>query len=123
MSGATSALFEELGRRGPEPLMEKVSGTVRFDLVRGKRTEHWLVSSQKGEITVSRKNAAADCVVRADSAVFERVATGELNATALVLRGAIGIEGDLQLLLLFQRLFPGPSDARRPSATAGGGRG
>jgi putative sterol carrier protein len=36
------------------------------------------------------------------------MAAGKVNAFAAVLRGAIKIEGDPRLLVLFQRLFPGP---------------
>jgi hypothetical protein len=44
--------FDELGRRGREPLLRKVSGRVRFDLVDGAHTEQWLVAVDKGELTV-----------------------------------------------------------------------
>jgi putative sterol carrier protein len=87
----------------------------------GKRTERWLLTIDKGEVAVSRKNAAADSVVRADKALFERAVAGERNFFAAVLRGEVAIEGDAKLLVLLQRLFPRPSGRRRrrrPSATA-----
>jgi putative sterol carrier protein len=40
--------------------------------------------------------------------VFDRVASGEMNALVAFLRGALELEGDRWLLLPFQRLFPGP---------------
>ena len=40
MTDATTEFFDDLGRRGHEPLLERVSGTLRFDLVRGERTDH-----------------------------------------------------------------------------------
>ena len=43
--------------------------------------------------------------MRADKAVFDRVASGEQNGMAAFLRGAIEVEGDQALLLPFQRLF------------------
>jgi hypothetical protein len=33
MIDATAALFDELARRGDEPLLRKATGTVRFDVV------------------------------------------------------------------------------------------
>jgi hypothetical protein len=42
---------------------------------------------------------------------------------AAVLRGLIAIEGDIELLMLFQRLFPGPPGRRTPVPTAGAGKG
>jgi putative sterol carrier protein len=112
--------FDGLGGRGHEPLVGKATGTARFDVVDGKRTERWLVTIVKGDIRVSRRNAAADCVVRADKASFDRAVVGELNFLAAVLRGEVVVEGDPKLLVLLQRLFPRPSDRRRrrPSSSA-----
>jgi hypothetical protein len=48
--------------------------------------------------------------------------TGRMNAMAATLRGVLDPEGDLGLVLLFQRLFPGPPGSRRKrpaKATAG----
>ena len=109
----TGALFEELGRRGHEPLLEKISGTIRFEIVDGKQTERWLVSIDKGDVSVSRKNVRADCTLRADKVVFDRVASGQMNAMAATLRGDIALEGDSELLVPFQRLLPGPPRRRR----------
>ena len=67
---------------------------MRFDLEDGKETERWLVAVVKGDVAVSRKNAAADCVVRADKALFDGIASGEANAMAALLRGAMSVEGD-----------------------------
>jgi putative sterol carrier protein len=120
MADATAEFFGELGGRGHEPLLKRASGTLRFDLRDGKRVDRWLVAVEKGDVTVTRRNVGADCVVSADRALFDGFASGKTNATAALLRGAVGVEGDLQLLVLFQRLFPGPPRARkrrRSSAT------
>ena len=58
---------------------------------------------------LDRRNARADCVLRTDKALFDGIARGEVNAMAAILRGELAFEGDVQLLVLFQRLFPGPS--------------
>jgi predicted lipid carrier protein YhbT len=108
MSETTTEFFAELERRGHEPLLEKVKGTIRFDVVEGKRTLRWLVSIDRGDVQVSRRNAAADVVVRSDGSLFDQVVTGRTNATAAVLRGTIRVDGEVEPLILFQRLFPGP---------------
>jgi len=108
MADATETFFAELGERGHEPLLEKAKGTIRFELRRGKRTDRWFVAIDKGDVRVSRKNAAADGTVRATKELFDGLARGEVNAMAAVLRGALEFEGDPELLVLFQRLFPGP---------------
>ena len=113
MADSTAQFFDELGRRGHEPLLEKTSGTIRVDLKDGKKTERWLVAITKGDLSVSRQSAAAECVISADRALFDGIASGKKNAVAAMLRGAIAVEGDIPLLVSFQRLLPGPSRARR----------
>jgi putative sterol carrier protein len=112
MSDATTEFFTELGTRKHEQLLNKVTGTFRFDLVHEKKTTRWLVAVKRGDVAVSRGNGEADIVVRAEKALFDRVAEGELNAMAAVLRGDVALEGDSRLLVSFQRLFPGPAASR-----------
>ena len=106
MTNTTTRFFEGLEARGHEPRLEKVKASLRFDLTNGKQTNRWYVAIDKGDIVVSHKNAKADCVLRADSSVFDGIASGEVNAVAAVLRGAIAIEGDPELIILLRRLVP-----------------
>jgi putative sterol carrier protein len=115
----TAEFFDELAQRGHEPLLRKASGSVRFDIADGKKIDRRFVVIDKGTITVSRRNTAADGVLRADRAFFDRIATGRVNAVAAVLRGELVIEGDWRLLVLVQRLFPGPPRSRGRRAAAG----
>ena len=109
MADVTTDFFQALVSGGPHPELEDATGTLRFDLRdAGERSACWLVALDSGKVTVSPRNAKADCIVRADRAVFDRVASGEQNAMAAFLRGAIEFEGDGGLLLSFQRLFPAP---------------
>jgi putative sterol carrier protein len=111
MRDATAGFFDELEARGHEPMLEKATGTLRFDLTDGKRTTRWLVAIDKGAVSVSHRNAKADCVVRAEKKLFDNLARGKQNAMAALLRGAVELRGDPTLLLPFQRLFPGPKRA------------
>jgi ubiquinone biosynthesis protein UbiJ len=117
---AIPTFFAELGQRGHEPLLEKISGTLRFDLRSRQTVGHWLVTIVRGEIAIAEQEGSADCVVQIDRALFERVATGAENAVAALLRGEIGVEGDIELLMLFDRLFPGPPGAQRLAAPKSG---
>jgi putative sterol carrier protein len=119
MADTTAEFFDELAGRGHEPLLAKATGTLRFDLVHGKRIERWRVAIEKGDVTVTRKNAAADCVVRADKSVFDSLARGELQTLSAFLRGLMAFEGDSELLVLFQRVFPGPPSSRGKRHVAG----
>jgi putative sterol carrier protein len=122
MIDATGEFFHALVERRHEPLLEKATGTVRFDLKDGRKTDRWLVTVVKGDLTISRQNLRADCVVTADKSLFDGIASGKTNAMAALLRGAMGVEGDVQLLVLFQRLLPGPSRSRKPRPTAASAR-
>jgi putative sterol carrier protein len=123
MSDATTEFMNELGRRGRDPLLQKVNETVRFDLSSGKKIDRWLVRIANGDITVSHKGGAADTVISADRKLFDRLAHGEANPVASVLRGDLGWEGAWKSLVAFQRLFPGPPTAAhgQPSASSGKG--
>jgi putative sterol carrier protein len=122
MTDATAEFFDALAERQHEPLLEKATGTVRFDLKDGRKMDRWLVTVVKGDLKVSRQNLRADCVVTADKSLFDGIASGKTNAMAALLRGAMSVEGDVQLLVLFQRLLPGPSRSRRPRPKAASGR-
>jgi putative sterol carrier protein len=119
VADSTTEFFDGLGQRGHEPLLRKSKGTVRFEIADGKRIERRYVTVDRGNISVSGKGAGAQGIIRADRALFDRIATGELNPIAAVLRGELAIEGDWRLLVLVQRLFPGPPSKRATRRVAG----
>ena len=112
----TRSFFEELQNRAYEPILSGESGTLRFDLRRGSGLEHWYVDVAEGNITVSHGRGRADTVANVDGELFDRIAQGTANAMAAQLRGELVVKGDLHLLMVFQRLFPGP-----PRSTTGTG--
>ena len=110
----TAAFFAELATRSHDPLLRKASGATRFDIVDGRRIRRWYLSIDKGDISVATKaSGETSCVIRADKAVFDRIAAGKLNAVAAVLRGDLAVDGDWRLLVRLQRLFPSPPRRRR----------
>src|SRR3954454_3950903 len=66
MTTGTAQYFDDLGRRGVEPLLKRVSATVRFDIADGERPEHRLVRIDHGDLRVSAEDEPADCVIGAD---------------------------------------------------------
>jgi putative sterol carrier protein len=111
MSAPTEGFFDELGRRGHEPLLENVSGSIRFDLDHDNQTDHWFVNVTNGDVSVSTKNVKADSVIHTDKRLFDRIVEGQANTMAALLRGLIGVEGNRELVARFQRVFPGPARA------------
>ena len=119
MADPIARYFDALADLGHEQQMEKVAGSVRFDVVDGRRTQRWHVAVKRGDIVVSRKNAEADLVVRGERRLLERVFSGKVNALAALLRGDLTVTGGSELLVLFQRLLPRPHDARKRRPAAG----
>ena len=117
-----SEFFGGLAKRRREPLLQNVSGTLRFDLVDGKRVEHWYLTVKHGDVAVSHKDAEADATVRTGKALFADMTAGKVNAMAAALRGALVPYGNLALIVSFQRLFPGPAASRAKAGTGSGER-
>jgi SCP-2 sterol transfer family protein len=111
MTSATEQFFNTMSERGYEPLLQRAAGTVRIDLARNGSTkdiEHWYVRLDRGRVGVSHEDGDADCVVHTDRKTFDRIASGQANAMAALLRSEISYEGNPTLLVLLQRLFPWP---------------
>jgi hypothetical protein len=119
-NGPAAKFFSELAERGHEPLLAGVSGRVRFDVLDKGATDSWLVSLDRGDLSVARDAGPADCTARGERALFDKLASGRANAMAAVLRGALLCSGDIELLIAVQRIFPDPPRGWDPSANAKG---
>jgi SCP-2 sterol transfer family protein len=111
--------MDGLDERGHEPLLMNISGTVRFDLVSGKSTERWLVAIRKGTLAVSRRNAAADTVIRLSKTLGEALVAGETNIFTAMLRGEVELEGDYRLMIMVRRLLRRRLAVGQPEKAAG----
>jgi hypothetical protein len=112
MADATQDFFHSLARRGHDRRLTVIDeGSVRFDIDRGGQVDHWLVAIEKGDITVTEQATGGDAVVRADRAVFDRIASGEAYFLTTVLRGEAAVEGSPRLFATVRRLFPPPPAA------------
>ncbi|SCG51681.1 SCP2 sterol-binding domain-containing protein [Micromonospora coxensis] len=114
MVDATTRFFEDLDRRGYEPVLAKTSGTLRFDLHEGAQTTHWLVEIDRGRVRVSQQDREADTVIGISPALFEEMAAGREHGLAAVLRGDMTVTGDARLVVQIERIFPGPPDSKGP---------
>ncbi|MGS2618626.1 SCP2 sterol-binding domain-containing protein [Micromonospora sp. LZ34] len=116
MSDTTEEFFDRLGRRGAERLLRKTTGTIRFDLEHERGNDHWFVTIRSGQVRVTREERDADCVVRAENALFDRMVLGEVKPLPAWLRNDITTEGEYWPILLLERLFRQPAGARHPRA-------
>ena len=114
MGQVTEAFLTGLSERGDEPPVRKITGTIRIDLRQNGKVDYWSLTFDGGKVGVKKEAKAkgrADCHIYTDSELFDRMASGRANAMAAVLRGAVLVRGDLDKLVAFQRLFPGPKEA------------
>ena len=117
MVDPAAEFFERLAQGGREPRLARTTGSIRFDLGGDDKTELWRIEIRRGAINVSHADGAADCVVRADTGLFDDLVHGRANAMASILRGRLMTDGDPALLIRFQRLFPAPPK-RKMTASA-----
>ena len=116
MTNPTDEFFDQLGHRGHEPLVSRVSGALRFEVAHRGETEIRLLTIDRGQLKVTRDADLADCVIRVDRSVLDAIITGKMNAMAAFLRGALSAEGNPEMMVIFQRLLPQPSATRRRDA-------
>jgi putative sterol carrier protein len=118
MSSPTDIFFDALSLRGHDPALHHRTGTVRFEVGRGKQVDHWTVVIDNGDISVSRADGPADCVISVDQGLFEAILDGQTDPMAAMLRGTLMLQGDAELLLAARRLL---QPATMPAtATVGG---
>jgi hypothetical protein len=104
--------FGMLARPGHLTTLEGESAALRFEVTDGGRVERWHLTVADGDVTVSRRNGPADATVRLRRPDAEELVTGRMNAQAALLRGLITVQGDIGVLMMFQRCLPGPPGSR-----------
>lgn len=105
MPTVTDEFFATLAGRH-EPLLEHAEGTVRFDITDNAAVSHHYVTLHNGDVKVSESAESADCVVTGSRKLFDAIGIGATSAMTAYLRGELTAYGDLELLVLFQRVFP-----------------
>jgi hypothetical protein len=114
MSDPTAEFFARLGRRGHEPLLEEVTGTIRFDLEHERGIDRWFLVIRQGDLRVSPEEREADCVLHTTRTLFDRFVSGQEYVYAAWVRNELRAEGEVALGYLFQRVLPGPPGAHHP---------
>ena len=106
--------FAGLAAPGHLATFEHEAGTVRFDVPDAidsadvTEVEHWHVTVDDGDVSVTREQLPAEAAVRIARPYLELIVTGRLNAMAALLRGLLTVEGNVATLMMFQRCLPGP---------------
>jgi hypothetical protein len=116
MADPITKFFGVLADRGHDRRLEKVSGTLRFDLERDGRPEYWLLEIRQGDVHARQAAGpeTATCVLRTTRSWFGKFVTGVENVLPALLRADAVAEGDIRLLVQLQRVMPNPPGARDP---------
>ncbi|MFF5177922.1 SCP2 sterol-binding domain-containing protein [Micromonospora sp. NPDC000316] len=114
MATTAQQFLRDLGAGRRPELPETTAGTVRLDIRSDGCTEHWYLTIADQHVQVTRSADDADLVVRASRAIFDQLANGQMHLAVALVRNELTVRGNMALLMLLRRIFPGPPGARHP---------
>jgi putative sterol carrier protein len=65
----------------------------------------WLVKVEDGSIDVTEGGGEADCTLTTSEENFQKIISGEQNATTAYMTGKLRIKGDMSAAMKLQKLF------------------
>jgi len=100
--GAVQEFFEGLPGRVSSDRIQGMSNTYAFEI---DGAGAWTVTVADGAIAVTEGTGDADCTFSASEETFEKIVTGEQNATTAYMTGKLKIKGDMGAAMKLQKLF------------------
>jgi putative sterol carrier protein len=94
--------FETLESRVDESKTAGMNNSYVFD-IEGAGT--WTVRVDDGKVDVSEGSEEADVVLTASEETFEKIVSGEQNATSAYMTGKLKVKGDMGAAMKLQKLF------------------
>ena len=94
--------FDALPSRVTPDRIEGMNNTYVFDI---EGAGVWTVAVADGAITVTEGASDADCTFSASEETFEKIASGEQNATTAYMTGKLKIKGDMGAAMKLQKIF------------------
>ena len=98
----TQEFFETLPTRVTPDRIEGMNNTYVFDI---EGAGVWTVAVADGAVTVSEGAGDADCTFSASEETFEKITSGEQNATTAYMTGKLKIKGDMGAAMKLQKIF------------------
>jgi putative sterol carrier protein len=65
----------------------------------------WKVDVRDGDVTVTEGVEAADVTITTSEETFEKIVSGEQNATSAYMTGKLKVKGDMGAAMKLQKLF------------------
>jgi putative sterol carrier protein len=94
--------FEALPTRVTPDRIEGMNNTYVFDI---EGAGIWSVAVADGAVTVTEGSSDADCTFSASEETFEKITSGEQNATTAYMTGKLKIKGDMGAAMKLQKIF------------------
>ena len=94
--------FETLPTRVTPDRIEGMNNTYVFDI---EGAGIWSVAVADGAVTVTEGASDADCTFSTSEETFEKIASGEQNATTAYMTGKLKIKGDMGAAMKLQKIF------------------
>lgn len=102
MAQSAREFFETLESRIDESKTAGMTNSYLFDIEGAGR---WTVDVSDGKVTVTEGGEDADVTISASEETFQKVASGEQNATTAYMTGKLKVKGDLGAAMKLQKLF------------------
>jgi putative sterol carrier protein len=102
MAASTREFFETLESRVDPSKTAGMTNSYLFDI---DGAGQWKVDVDDGKVTVTEGAGDADTTLTASEETFQRIASGEQNATAAYMTGKLKIKGDMGAAMKLQKLF------------------
>jgi putative sterol carrier protein len=98
----TREFFEALPSRVDPERITGMNNTYVFDI---EGAGIWTVAIADGAVTVNEGAGDADCTFSASEETFEKITSGEQNATTAYMTGKLKIKGDMGAAMKLQKIF------------------
>ena len=94
--------FDTLESRADASKTAGMTNSYLFDI---EGAGKWTVSVDDGKVSVTEGGEDADAVISASEATFEKIVSGEQNATSAYMTGKLKVKGDMGAAMKLQKLF------------------
>ena len=102
MAETTREFFEGLPARADASKLAGMNNSYSFDV---EGAGKWLVTIADGAVSVREGEGDADCTIAASEENFQKILSGEQNATSAYMTGKLKIKGDMGAAMKLQKLF------------------
>jgi putative sterol carrier protein len=98
----TREFFETLESRVDQSKTAGMNNSYVFDI---EGAGKWKVDVQDGSVNVTEGAEDADVTITTSEETFEKITSGEQNATSAYMTGKLKVKGDMGAAMKLQKLF------------------